>query len=327
MTRDRRWCEVVPGAVVDRPRSGVEIGELDELARRNHGVVTRDGSGLSADAWKRALRRGTLIGVQPGVARLPGTEPTHLQAIAAAVLSAGDEALASHRSAAFLWGIPRPLVDPVDVLVPDRGTRLRLRAVRVHRPTDQADLARTVRKRVACTTIVRTLLDLGAVDRRSVRGALGHALTNRLVTVARVERAIIEHSRQGRSGIVPLRSALATWTIDGKPADSVLELAMVRLCRRYRLPPVEFHPIIEGFEVDFRVIGTPLVLECDGWAYHGADRAGFERDRVRDAALIAAGWIPIRFTYRAVTHTPFEVARRIRDALATWGSRPAPDGS
>jgi very-short-patch-repair endonuclease len=71
---------------------------------------------------------------------------------------------------------------------------------------------------------------------------------------------------------------------------------------------VEFHPIIAGHEVDFRVIDSPVILECDGWTYHGLDRAGFEHDRSRDADLVAAGWIVVRFTYRSITVRPSTVA-------------------
>jgi hypothetical protein len=66
-----------------------------------------------------------------------------------------------------------------------------------------------------------------------------------------------------------LRTALDGWSIDSRPADSVLEPAMRRLVDRYGLPPVEFHAVIEGWEVDFRVTGTVVVLECDGWTRTG----------------------------------------------------------
>ena len=39
---------------------------------------------------------------------------------------------------------------------------------------------------------------------------------------------------------------------------------MRRPCGKHHLPAVEFHPIVEGYEVDFRVVGTPVLLECDG---------------------------------------------------------------
>jgi very-short-patch-repair endonuclease len=93
---------------------------------------------------------------------------------------------------------------------------------------------------------------------------------------------------------------------------------MHRLITRHRLPPVEFHPVICGYEVDFRVIGTPVILECDGWAYHGLQRSNFERDRQRDADLLAAGWIVLRFTYRAITTRPKDTAERIVATIARW---------
>ena len=76
--------------------------------------------------------------------------------------------------------------------------------------------------------------------------------------------------------------------------------------------------MIEGWEVDFQVIGSPVILECDGWAFHGLDRTTFERDRIRDAQLTAAGWIVVRFTYRSITSTPGWTAQRIRAAVARW---------
>jgi very-short-patch-repair endonuclease len=117
---------------------------------------------------------------------------------------------------------------------------------------------------------------------------------------------------------VALRQAIDVWSIDQKPADSLLETVMYRLVQKHGLPPVVFHPIIEGWEVDFRVTGTPVLLECDGWAHHGAVRTQFERDRERDAALSAAGWIVLRFTYRAVTERPTRTARRIRATIDRW---------
>ena len=52
--------------------------------------------------------------------------------------------------------------------------------------------------------------------------------------------------------------------------------------------------------------------------------ANFERD-VRDAELIAAGWIVVRFSYRAITSTPGKVAARIAAATARWSATPSPD--
>ena len=113
------------------------------------------------------------------------------------------------------------------------------------------------------------MCDLGAVDRRAVSGAVGHVLALKLATLPALEASLIVHSKQGRSGVTALREAIDEWSIDSRPADSVLEPAMRRLVSRYHLPRVEFHAIIEGREVDFRFSGTPVIVECDGWAYHG----------------------------------------------------------
>ena len=149
--------------------------------------------------------------------------------------------------------------------------------------------------------------------------AVGHAIAQHHITLPTLESVIIQHSEHGRAGVVALREAVDDWAIDSKPTDSLLETAMQRLVDRYRLPPVEFHPVVCGHEVDFRVIGTPVILECDGWAYHGLHRKTFERDRERDADLIGAGWIVVRFTYRAITVRPKATADRIAAAVARWG--------
>jgi very-short-patch-repair endonuclease len=152
-------------------------------------------------------------------------------------------------------------------------------------------------------------------------------LATRLADLRAIELAVTEHSRRGRQGVAALRRAVDGWAIDAKPADSTLEAAMRTLISRYRLPPVEFHPVIEGHEVDFRVVGTPVILECDGWVYHGLIRSNFERDRDRDSELTAAGWIVVRFTYRAITTRPDKTARRIHGTIDRWSHVSAPDAA
>ncbi len=294
---------------------GVRISDLEPRAR--HGLVVRDRSGLSTSAWYRAIRRGDLIAVQPNVARLPGAPIDQTQRIAAAVWSAGGGALASHRSAAHLWGFERatPELEVVDVILPVRSKKLRLDGVATHRPTDHRRLRPQRRDGIRCTNPLRTLVDLGAVAPDLVEAFLGHALAARLVSIRAATTALHQHAERGRSGITALRDAIETWAIDAKPADSLLEAAFVRLVRRHRLPEFVFHPIVEGWEVDFRFVGTPLIVECDGWTSHGLDRSQFERDRRRDADLAAAGFVVLRCTYRAITAEPAETARRIRRVL------------
>jgi very-short-patch-repair endonuclease len=305
----------------------MRLSDFDDWARAHHGIITLEASGLSRDAWYRALRSGTFEQLHPHVARLHGTPDSAEQRIIAAVSAVGAGSLASHRSAARLWGVPRPDDDPVDVLLPSARRDVALEGVVLHRTRDLERLRPLRRYGIRCTNIVRTLLDLGAVDRSGLHSAVGHAITTKLVSLDALELAVAEHARPGRTGVVALRQAIEDWSIDDKPADSVLETAFARLADRYGLPDVEFHPVIDGIEVDFRVRGTPVLVECDGWAYHGRERRHFERDRERDAQLISAGWVVLRFTYRTIITRPHATAERIRRAVAQWSDTPTPDAA
>lgn len=294
----------------------MRLSEHDDWAVAHHGLITLAGSAVSNDTWHRAIRAGTLIRIHRHVARLPGTAATVTQRIAAAVLAAAPGAMASHRSAAYLWGIERPADDPVDLILADPKRHVDLAGVRVHRPTDRRRLIPQKRRGIPCTNVVRTLCDLGAVATRDeVFHAVGTAMNERLVTAGTLRTAAAQHARPGRAGIPALRDALDRWDIDRRPADSVLELAFVEMCRIQRLPACTFHERIEGWEVDFRFVDTRLIVECDGWSTHGLDRKQFERDRIRDAELLAAGWHVIRVTYRSIVDDPATTAERLRRAL------------
>ena len=111
------------------------------------------------------------------------------------------------------------------------------------------------------------------------------------------------------------------WLADGKLLDSELERRMTRLAKRYRLPAMSFHAVISGYEVDFWVIDTPIVLECDGWEFHDKRRHRFEYDRQRNAELTAAGYIVVHFTWTMLTRQPQWVATMVRNAVARWSNR------
>jgi very-short-patch-repair endonuclease len=108
------------------------------------------------------------------------------------------------------------------------------------------------------------------------------------------------------------------WPLGDKPADSVLEPAMARLLDRHRLPPARFHAVVQGLEVDFWIVGTPLVIECDGWEYHVKRPDRWQRDRERDALLATAGYVTLRLTYDHVTRRSATTARRIELLLDRW---------
>jgi very-short-patch-repair endonuclease len=115
-----------------------------------------------------------------------------------------------------------------------------------------------------------------------------------------------------------LREALDRWSINEKPVDSDLESLMAEIISTFGLPRMEFHAIVGGYEVDFWIVGSNIVIECDGWSTHGVDRDQFEFDRVRDADLSAKGFLTMRVTWRQMTQNPRAVAQRVDATLAQW---------
>ena len=57
------------------------------------------------------------------------------------------------------------------------------------------------------------------------------------------------------------------------------------------------------------------MVEMDSYAFHST-RAAFERDRRKDAALVAQGYRVIRVTWRQIVHEPEVRARAARGRLA-----------
>ncbi len=299
----------------------MDIRALHAFAAEHHALITRDAAlrrGMSKATWFRWLSDGRLIGIHPGVARLPGAPTTREQGIAAAVLALSPGVLASHRSSAYVWGIDRPDDDPIDVIAVRRSRTFDLPGVSVHRPRDMKDLKPVLKQGITTTNILRMLCDLGAVDPAAVPAAVGHVVTARLASPVALRKAIDRHSRRGRHGVPAFRDALDDWVIDGKPVDSALEPVMRRLFTRYRLPPYEYHARIGPYEVDFRIVGTPIVLECDGWDFHAKTKAQQARDAARDAHLTEMGMVPVRFTYHQIVWEHAKLARRLVGIIRQW---------
>jgi very-short-patch-repair endonuclease len=109
-----------------------------------------------------------------------------------------------------------------------------------------------------------------------------------------------------------LRSLLAA---DPIHVRSDIEHAFVRLCRQAQLaaPQVNAEVSVEGrvFEVDCCWRDRRIVIEVDGYAFHGG-RSRANTDRDRDQLLAIAGWTVIRFTADQIRDDPDEVVRRLR---------------
>ncbi len=70
----------------------MKLSDFQFFAEDHHGLLTKERAlraGVSESDWYRALRRGQIEYVHPGVARTYGSTDTREQRIAAAVLAGG----------------------------------------------------------------------------------------------------------------------------------------------------------------------------------------------------------------------------------------------
>jgi hypothetical protein len=161
------------------------------------------------------------------------------------------------------------------------------------------------------TTPGQTLADLAlALPRRALEKAV------ELADVRKLHVAVPAGHPGARRLDEAAGHALATTT------DSPLEDAFLALCDDHGIPRPLVQTMVEGYRVDFCWPELRLVAETDGFEHHGT-RAAFERDRAKDAVLIATGWRVVRFTERQVRDEPVWVASVLELTLRS-ADRPCP---
>jgi predicted transcriptional regulator of viral defense system len=291
-----------------------------ELAGRQWGVISLvqlRALGLSGDAVQRRVRAGRLHRVHHGVYAAGHRVLPREGRWLAAVLACGEGAVLSHRSAAAHWGLLATSAARVEVTIP--RARASNDQIRLHRSRSLIARDTTTHQGIPITSVPRTLLDLAATVRADrLERALAQAEHLELYD----HRAITEllARANGHRGRGALTEATA---LEPKLTRSEWEVRMLRLVRTAALPeplvnlPLDA-PDYGECRPDFHWPAHDLIVETDGWKSHRT-RAAFERDRAKDAALTAAGYRVVRFTWRTPDAT---ILRRLQALLNPSGTRP-----
>ena len=288
------------------------------LAQAQHGALSRQqalGAGLSPSAIARRLATGEWVRLFQGAYRLAGSEPSFEQRLMAGTLAGGAGAVASHRAAAALLGMPGA---PrwVEITVP-RTSRVELEGVIAHRTRLLVREDVSTVRRIPVTTAGRTIADLASFYSKAKLGPmLDYSLANRLVT-----RADLEARATGRKHDDVLRELLDERPATARPMGSEFEACLFRGLREAGLPlPVPQYRVLmpDASEVflDFAYPDVMLAIEADSYLWH-ASLADWRHDRARNNELIALGWSILPLTYDLVVHTPAEAARQVREARAS----------
>lgn len=295
---------------------------LAALARPQHAVFSgrqATSAGVSRKALLRRLAIGRLDRLDHDVFHIAGTPVTWEAKVMAAVLAGGPGAMATHRTAAVLWGFDDFRRGTPEISVP-RGVRLRRRGVRVHSSTDLDRCGVRVRDGIIVTDPARTLLDLARfVGDRRLLEAIECARRQGLTSWSELTATLAKHARRGRPGIRRLRRVISADIARDEITDSNLELLVVSLFRERGLPePVLHHRLVDSdgrllAEIDLAYPALRIAIELDGSVHR--ERAVFEHDRPRQNGIVLQGWIVLRFTWRDLVERPSAIVAAVRAAI------------
>ena len=294
---DGRGRAAVAALAADQRRL-IELGQLQA-------------AGITRGRLRTLRADSTLQLVLPRVYALGTYELPRFGSETAALLHLRHDAVISHASAAALWGlVPEP--DGVRATIIGRGLRPR-DGLRLHRVAalDSRDVR--LLQRLPVTAPARTLIDYAADARPAeLTDAAAEARARRLVTDEEFDAALVRAPL--RSGVAVVRALRAT-PVGRLLTRSWLERQLLALLADAGLPLPVMNTRVNGHEVDAYWPQQRLILELDGWTYHGGRRA-FESDHARDQDHAAAGDRTMRITYTQLVQEPLRTAAKIAAALA-----------
>jgi very-short-patch-repair endonuclease len=259
------------------------------MAARQHGVVSVRQlayAGVGRSAISRRLRAGRLHRVYRGIYAVGHPSLSREGRWLAAVLACGPGAVLSHLCGAALWELWPWSLAVIDITVPGLGGRAHRSGIVLHRSKTLGEHDTTVRLGIPVTTPDRTIADLK------------HVLSR-----AQLEKVIGRAEALGLAVGRPLG-------LEPDMTRSELERRFLRLCRRHGLALPTVNARVGRLEVDFLWPDSRLIVEVDGFRYHGG-RSAFEADRARDVRLKLLGYEVLRFTHRHLHDDPQAVAAAV----------------
>jgi very-short-patch-repair endonuclease len=296
------------------------------LAREQAGVATRRqllAAGLSYRSQRLRIAAGQWTDLFGCLVIIPG--PEALQRATAVALRLGKDAIVTGPLALDMHGLAEIIPERVALqpmaVVPSRRHDSQ-RDLRIIRDTVERTCERRAHVMIASPhdAIADCAMYLGMspaqelVDRALMRGAIGIEHLRRL-TAARV--------MVGRNGSVQLRSILRAAEGGARfEAERRLRRILPRVAGGAWRHNVAIMVGAQQFVLDVADETLRVCIEVDGRAYH-SDTQAFESDRIRQNALVVAGWLVLRFTWAEITGNPTAVVAAIQAAVESRGRKHA----
>jgi predicted transcriptional regulator of viral defense system len=274
---------------------------------------------VTAGQRRRRLETGRWLEVYDGVYRIAGTPRSRTGDLLAACWAGGDDAVASHRSAAMLWDLPGGGREVLEITCP-RWKRAKESGLVVHETTALSSIDRAVRIGIPVTTIERTIFDLANVVRLTTLDlAIDNALRRELTTLEELHATLARLARRGRRGTQMFRRALAERVPGEGLSESERERLLFGVLRRHGFPPpTAQYEILDDAGVfvaraDFAYPDLKIAIEYDSYQEH-VGKLALVRDSARRNSVVALGWAPIVATAVDVQNGGGQLADALRRA-------------
>jgi hypothetical protein len=294
-----------------------ELGRLDEIAGGQWSLVTRAqlvDAGISKAQIITLLRAHVLRPVRRGVYAFVGAPRSWQQRAYAAVLSAGEGAVASHATAARLWGFMYLPAESIDVTV-ESDIQPGMKGVRRTTILPEEDV--TERSGIPCTSFERTLCDCTTILSQFQLGrVLDDGLRRKVVSLAALTRCVFRLDSGPRRRLSVIQDLLSQRDASFNPGGSTSELRILAVFREAGIPaPVQQFPVrvdSHPYELDFAWPELRVFAEYYGLAVHSGVSA-VAHDNERLTAMVGQDWRPLVFTD---TTPDREIVKRTKQALA-----------
>jgi very-short-patch-repair endonuclease len=291
---------------------------LSDLLREHDGVITLAQAlraGLSQDDIDYRVRSGQWLRCARGVYFADDRQFTDAARVRAAVWSYGVEGVASGLTAAWWHHLTQFAPDIVEVTVPRERRR------RMHPGTKLRRRDLDPREVIEVSDLRVTALPLTVIEAAVRRGGGAKVMDTALQRHLELPELWKSHlNNKGRHGSPRARILLLA---AGDGARSEAERLLGKLLRQAGITGWKANFRVAGYKVDYGFPAATLALETDGWAFH-SDAEVFHNDRIRQNALILAGWYVLRFTWLDLNEYPDRVVAEIKRALKQRFVEPHP---
>jgi very-short-patch-repair endonuclease len=295
------------------------FGPVGEFAASRHGALTRTQAatlGFTRKSVARLITSGIVREPVPGVLLVVGSPPTWHQRLYVSTLAANEAGVSAGSAAGALHTMDNHDQGPLEVLVPGHrhiaidGLIIRRGAV------DEQDVTEV--DGIRCTTVARTLCDLGWMSTPEQQRLAFEGAWRRGTTLSTMRRTAQRLEGARTPGPTRLLALIDAAKHHGRPTESVLEVRVEAAIAS--LPGLVRQHVVRtstgGFiaRVDFAIPHLRIAIEAHSRRYHFGDRAT-EADADRESAMQAEGWI-VRFITNANRKAPDALRRSLLALIA-----------